>query len=418
MGSRITFQNLVDIFSKTNGLTKKASEAFMKDFFDTIIEGINNDGVVKINGFGMFKAVDVSSRESINVSNGERILIKGYKKLSFVPDEKILDLLNELNNGIKFEEVNDINQQKIPNEKVGIFSENKIADDISYNDSVNAEKDILDDIVLKEEDVERKTDEFSGIDLLISTPESIEDIRKQLNDTKQIVEKAVKEARENQQKVLRLQKLLENLENNTISVSEENYDMKEELILDAKKELSEKTECHDDKHENIKPQKKNRQKNKYFYVLLFIVLVSLTSYIIYKNCYVDNDMTYKSKELVLRKVSQNKNKSHQNNIKVDTVKQSVQTPKDSVVLNVDTIQPNKSVDKNITNENVVSEIKAVEKKEMPEYHIVKPGETLSRLSRMYYGTRDSVPAIIKMNKFPNPDNVPVGAKVKLPRFNK
>ena len=85
---------------------------------------------------------------------------------------------------------------------------------------------------------------------------------------------------------------------------------------------------------------------------------------------------------------------------------------------MDTIQPNKSVDKNITNENVVSEIKAVEKKEMPEYHIVKPGETLSRLSRMYYGTRDSVPAIINMNKFPNPDNVPVGAKVKLPRFNK
>ena len=83
----MTFQNIADFFSKVNGLTKKASEAFMKDFFDTVIDGLNRDGVVKINGFGTFKVVEVASRESVNVSNGERIVIKGYKKISFVPDE-------------------------------------------------------------------------------------------------------------------------------------------------------------------------------------------------------------------------------------------------------------------------------------------------------------------------------------------
>jgi nucleoid-associated protein YgaU len=45
---------------------------------------------------------------------------------------------------------------------------------------------------------------------------------------------------------------------------------------------------------------------------------------------------------------------------------------------------------------------------------MKPGDSLTKLSQKFYGTKDSVRAIIRVNNFPNPDNVPIGARIKLP----
>ena len=50
----------------------------------------------------------------------------------------------------------------------------------------------------------------------------------------------------------------------------------------------------------------------------------------------------------------------------------------------------------------------------PSTYIMKKGESLTRISQRFYGTKDSVRAIIRSNDFIDPDNVPVGAKVKLP----
>ena len=50
----------------------------------------------------------------------------------------------------------------------------------------------------------------------------------------------------------------------------------------------------------------------------------------------------------------------------------------------------------------------------PKTYVIKRGETLTLISRRFYGTKDSVKAIIRVNVFPNPDNVPVGAVIKLP----
>ena len=47
-------------------------------------------------------------------------------------------------------------------------------------------------------------------------------------------------------------------------------------------------------------------------------------------------------------------------------------------------------------------------------HRMRRGESLTSISQLYYGTRDSVRAIIRVNKFAHPDNVPVGSVIKLP----
>ncbi len=84
---KLTIQNVIDAFAAQGGITKKNAEAVARTFFDVVVEGLNADGVVKINGFGTFKVVTVADRESVNVNNGERIVIEGYKKVTFTPAE-------------------------------------------------------------------------------------------------------------------------------------------------------------------------------------------------------------------------------------------------------------------------------------------------------------------------------------------
>jgi nucleoid-associated protein YgaU len=50
-----------------------------------------------------------------------------------------------------------------------------------------------------------------------------------------------------------------------------------------------------------------------------------------------------------------------------------------------------------------------------EYHIVKPGETLSGISVKYYGDASHVAAIAKASGVSNPDLIKVGQKLQIPR---
>ena len=52
---KLTIQNVIDAFAAQGGITKKNAEAVARTFFDVVVEGLNADGVVKINGFGTFK---------------------------------------------------------------------------------------------------------------------------------------------------------------------------------------------------------------------------------------------------------------------------------------------------------------------------------------------------------------------------
>ena len=95
MNERLTIQDLTDLLAAKHSMTKKDAEAFVKEFFLLIEQALESENTVKIKGLGTFKLIDVDSRESVNVNTGERFQIKGHTKVSFSPDANLRDTINK-----------------------------------------------------------------------------------------------------------------------------------------------------------------------------------------------------------------------------------------------------------------------------------------------------------------------------------
>ena len=75
-------------------LDKKTCEAFTRTLFEVVEEALLTDKFVKVKGFGTFKLVAVSDRESVNINTGERFQIEGHTKVSFIPDNTLKEEIN------------------------------------------------------------------------------------------------------------------------------------------------------------------------------------------------------------------------------------------------------------------------------------------------------------------------------------
>ena len=113
MNEKITLQDLINSFSEKQGVNKKDAEAFVRTMIELIEEALTTEKYVKVKGFGTFKLTEVDSRESVNVNTGERIEIQGHTKVSFTPDATMKELINKpfshfetviLNEGVELED--------------------------------------------------------------------------------------------------------------------------------------------------------------------------------------------------------------------------------------------------------------------------------------------------------------------------
>ena len=86
MDNKINLSQLAERLAQDGGISKAASEQFVKNFFDIITQNVISDGLVKVKGLGTFKLVQMEDRESVNVNTGERFTIEGHQKISFIPD--------------------------------------------------------------------------------------------------------------------------------------------------------------------------------------------------------------------------------------------------------------------------------------------------------------------------------------------
>ena len=489
MGAKMTLQQLSELFARSNGASKKAAENFIKQLFDTVEEGLLADGVVKVKGWGTFKLVDIGARESVSVSTGERVLISGYKKVTFVPEGVFENLIDEgsLDEG----DENEPDAMKL--EAEGIDAEDSVAvsdegspeSDIDEAESVDSclpvdgdteegvcsdlDEKLVEDVVLTDT-TEQRNDAFSGIDLLISTPECIEGAKEDLWKARNVAatmrakaEQAINLAKNAEREVLRLETLIDRLEKNkdvgdsalsegvlqvdTTAESVESV-VRENLVdegavntgaelpvaesetglVDAISESAEKdVEASVDACLDESPRSSNR-KTWIWVVLLFLLLIAggACGYWFYvhgngaEECVVVEDDA-KDEPLQEDEIAEALNDSTLTDSlfsaeDVDTIQ--IEAANGVVISNeVQEVKTNSTDSLAVQNTQVnvqVSEPKQKAPVVKPDKYVLKEGETLTMLARRYYGSPDYVVNIINANNFANPDNVHVGAVVILP----
>ena len=106
-------KDLARFLVEKHGIKLADAELFIALMTEIINEGVHRERQVKIKGLGTFKLTSVSSRESIDVNTGERIVIEGRDKFSFAPDNAMKELVNQpfsqfetvvVNDGVELED--------------------------------------------------------------------------------------------------------------------------------------------------------------------------------------------------------------------------------------------------------------------------------------------------------------------------
>ncbi len=133
MSERLTLQDLIDLLSEKQNITKKDAETFLRELVALISETIEEKDFVRIKDFGTFKLTPVSARKSVNVNTGETIEIKAHYRLSFVPDKVLREGVNKPfahfesiqidNDEVTFEDKIEAPAKKAPEKKTEVKKE-------------------------------------------------------------------------------------------------------------------------------------------------------------------------------------------------------------------------------------------------------------------------------------------------------
>ena len=135
-------KDLARFLVEKHGIKLADAELFISLMTEIINEGVHRERQVKIKGLGTFKLTSVSSRESIDVNTGERIVIEGRDKLSFAPDNAMKELVNQpfsqfetivVNDGVELEdEYKDQVEETAPAEEKKESVEEKAMEEVEF----------------------------------------------------------------------------------------------------------------------------------------------------------------------------------------------------------------------------------------------------------------------------------------------
>lgn len=438
MNEKLSFQSIADTLAKKSGVSKKVADTFSKAFFDTIVEALGAGEVIKIKGLGTFKLVEVGDRESVNVTTGKRFVIPGYKKLAFTAEDSVVEVLSgrvesvqEIKEEIK-EEVKE--EVKVEVEEV----KEVVKEEVREEKPVEIEKLIQ---VPEPEQVEQPQDKFAGIDMLISTPESVEDVRQQYEEAKARMETAVEEARKANAEKLRLEKLLERLEKNvepeaaapvvieteaetpiesdTLNKIAENNDSEIDKKVEEEKrqEAFKRVMTEQPKTQEPEPLEEKTSKKSFWVtaaVILLLAVLGTFVYLIHQNIEAV-EKVQKTEQTQKPAKPEKPTKATQPAKPVKPATPKVDKDSLAKAQKADSIKVAKEAKEAKDTKDVKdTKVKEEPKPERPTIHRMQRGESLTRVSQKYYGTKDSVRAILRVNTFADPDNIPVGAVVKLP----
>lgn len=109
-------KELADILVLKRGLAATEAADFVETMFDVLNNGLHHEKYVKVKGLGTFKVIPVNARKSVDVNTGLAIEISGRDKITFAPDPALRDLVNRpfaqfetvvVNDGVDFTEIDE-----------------------------------------------------------------------------------------------------------------------------------------------------------------------------------------------------------------------------------------------------------------------------------------------------------------------
>lgn len=377
MNEKLNIQDIVRLLAERNGITKKDSEAFVKEFFLLIEEGLEKDNYVKIKGLGTFRLTEVGSRESVNVNTGERFKIEGHTKVSFTPESSLKDTINKP--FAHFETV--------------VLNENTILDDTP---------------------VETVSEENEQV-LLVS--EELKNEPAVIEEAPESVAVSVKEIEGEEADKLSAEEIIAAEMHNVeqVSVIEEN--VAEEPVIPINSDSIEK------ERPSEKVNKVDKSAVTYLAGIIIVVLLLCGGALLFIY-YPDIFSSAEKRSRVETKQSIEETPRVPgilaDTVKADTVAQTVAAQKTEITHEKktgETVGPVKRPRALLPVEPDSVNYVIVGTKTM---YTIKEGETLTRVSLRFYGTKDLWPYIVKHNRdvIKNPDRVPYGTTLKIPELAK
>ena len=317
MSKKITMETLAGQLQRSTGMSAVETEGFIKDFQELVKQALMTEGQLQIKGLGNLKILSVADRASVDVNTKQRIIIPGYKKVRFDPEEKTVEAIN--------------------------------SDETTLTAILSVTTEVA-------ETTPQKADESQPSETATVVP----------------VEKTTRESRKPTEKKENPQP-----ETTEIQALEDSND--EELLPEVPKApVSEQSEpAPASKVEQpvvevstpvVEPSTDQDAKNKWWHWILaaaLLVVVVVGSIIAFTN---------KGEEPA----------------------------------------PMPDVNPSLQQKQAVEDSPQEQTERQPKVHVLQKGETLTTISVQYYNTPDSMGAIWRLNKFADPNNIPLGTAIKLP----
>ncbi len=475
MDKKLNLTDLCEFYVKASGVSGAEAELFARSFFDVVVEGLEKDGSVKINGLGTFKVVEVESRSSVNISTGERFEISGHNRITFIPADSLKDTINapfamfepvEVDDDIDNEEEekdfsNDdvraednvksevgaeiVDTQSIENmpvaDELPIIEASVAVVDIEEEMPVDAAEDdgrATRNVYIEEEMPAVESDCFSenvSANIVAATGTiNDESLHKEIASNEfageaQIVNKVVpSDVKEDN-----------GAESDAIAINNE-----------EKKSSKEKLTPPDDKDIflNTLPREKKHCSYAKLYMLSAVVIVcaalSIIGYNIYKNNIHLLDNT-KEQSVEVKKVNADVSENVSDNVDdkiaiandsvenvvvniVDSVQQTVVEHKDTLIEEIkqEPVKPetNSNMGFKLVDALAARELSTIFVADTTDYrisgsmcvHKVKSEETLIKISQKYYGDKRLWPYIVKYNNMLRPNDLACDMQLKIPRL--
>ena len=415
MDAKLNQSDLISLLAKGSNISVAKAELFTKNFFDLIIEGLEQDGIVKINGLGTFKVMDVASRGSVDVNTGEKIEIKGHKKLTFIPADALKDDVNQPFAMFEPVEVDDSYQPDSANGPEGEDSAEQVEQPDAADETVEIKAELPAE-VNGEEAVESPAAETEQ-------PETSEE---------PVAEAVIAEAEINNEEAMPVPTIEENDEQPVIETEPEPVVVQERPTEPVIVRVPQKKTHH--KHKISSSKKRKSKRNFVISVILgFAVGFILVSRM--NRGSVADETTVCVDTLQVLAATANEPEIITDNIQTTDTKLetsiAVLPAKNDIV--TDTVKENAVADETTAEDAytfvLVDELAAINLKnitvadttcyvadgEIAE-HTVTSDETLTRIARQYYGDKRLWPYIVKYNNMDRPNDLCRGMKLVIPRL--